>query len=101
MLKGRLAVRSVTPICGRSCKELSRNETAVVLSNVHNQDQMIYGRRPRQLIVVWGILMALILLIRWFETSAPAFHEMVQPFYWILFAVGFFLTWRWLRARSR
>ena len=62
---------------------------------------MIYGRRPRQLIVVWGILMALILLIRWFETSAPAFHEIVQPFYWILFAVGFFLTWRWLRSRSR
>jgi hypothetical protein len=61
---------------------------------------MIYGRRPRQLLVVWGISIGLILLIFWFETSAPAFHEIVQPFYWILGALAVFLTWRLLRARS-
>jgi len=62
---------------------------------------MIYGRRPRQLIVVWAITIGLIALIFWFEHSAPAFHEIVQPFYWILLAMGIVLTWRWLRARSR
>jgi hypothetical protein len=25
----------------------------------------------------------------------------VKPFYWIILAVAFFLTWRWLRSRSR
>ncbi len=62
---------------------------------------MIYGRRPRQLIVVWGFSILLILSIKWLETQAPALHELVQPFYWIILAVAVFLTWRWLRARSK
>jgi membrane protein implicated in regulation of membrane protease activity len=61
---------------------------------------MIYGRRPRQLIVVWVVSAALISLLYWFETSAPAFHELLIPFYWIIVAVAVFLTWRWLRSRS-
>jgi hypothetical protein len=62
---------------------------------------MIYGRRPRQLFVVWGASFAGIGLIYWLEYSAPALHELVQPFYWIILALAFYLTWRWLRARSR
>jgi peptidoglycan/LPS O-acetylase OafA/YrhL len=62
---------------------------------------MIYGRRPRQLIVVWVVSAALISLLFWFETSAPAFHELVLPFYWIIIAGAIVLTWRWLRSRSR
>gem|GEM_PF-594228 len=62
---------------------------------------MIYGRRPRQLIVVWGFSLLLMLLINWLETQAPALHELVLPFYWIILAVAFYLTWRWLRARSK
>ena len=62
---------------------------------------MIYGRQPRQLIVVWAFSMLLILLINWLETQAPALHELVLPFYWIILAVAFYLTWRWLRARSK
>jgi membrane protein implicated in regulation of membrane protease activity len=62
---------------------------------------VIYGRRPRQLIVVWGFSMLLILAIWWLETQAPALHELVLPFYWIIIAVAFYLTWRWLRARSK
>ena len=62
---------------------------------------MIYGRRPRQLIVVWVVSIAFLALFHWFETSAPAFHEIVLPFYWIVLAVAFFLSWRWLRSRSR
>ena len=62
---------------------------------------MIYGRRPRQLLVVWGVSLSLIALFYWFETSAPAFHEMIVPFYWIVLAAAFFMTWRWLRARSK
>jgi hypothetical protein len=62
---------------------------------------MIYGRRPRQLLVVWGVSLVLILAINRLETSAQALHELVKPFYWIILAVAFFLTWRWLRSRSR
>lgn len=62
---------------------------------------MIYGRKPRQLFVVWGSSIVAIGLIYWLEYSAPALHELVLPFYWIIFAIATFLTWRWLRARSR
>ena len=62
---------------------------------------MIYGRRPRQLLVVWGVSLLLMALIYWFEVSAPVVQELVQPFYWIILAVAVFLTWRWLRSRSK
>jgi membrane protein implicated in regulation of membrane protease activity len=62
---------------------------------------MIYGRRPRQLLVVWGVSLLSIALIYWLEVSAPALHELLIPFYWIILALAFYLTWRWLRARSR
>jgi hypothetical protein len=42
-----------------------------------------------------------IALIYWLEYSAPALHELLLPFYWIILALAFYLTWRWLRARSR
>jgi hypothetical protein len=45
--------------------------------------------------------MLLMLLIMWLETQAPALHELVLPFYWIILAVAFYMTWRWLRARSQ
>lgn len=61
---------------------------------------MIYGRRPRQLLVVWGFSLLLIAFIYWLETSAPALHDLVRPFYWVVSFVAVFLTWRWLRARS-
>lgn len=62
---------------------------------------MIYGRRPRQLIIVWTVALALVALIFWFENAAPAFHELVLPFYWIFLGGAVYLTWRWLRSRSR
>jgi len=62
---------------------------------------MIYGRRPRQLLVVWGVSLLFIALIYWLETSAPALHELVLPFYWIILGVAVVATWRWLRARSK
>jgi membrane protein implicated in regulation of membrane protease activity len=62
---------------------------------------MIYGRRPRQLLVVWGVSIALMALIYWLEISAPALHELVVPLYYIAFFVALFLSWRWLRARSK
>ena len=61
---------------------------------------MIYGRRPRQLVVVWVVSLVSIGLIYWLEISAPALHELLLPFYWIIFGVALFMTWRWLRARS-
>jgi uncharacterized membrane protein len=42
-----------------------------------------------------------IALIYWLELTAPALHELLIPFYWIILALAFYLTWRWLRARSR
>ena len=62
---------------------------------------MIYGRRPRQLLIAWAIALALAGLIYWFEVSAPAFHVLLQPFYWIIAVVTVLLTWRWFRSRSR
>jgi membrane protein implicated in regulation of membrane protease activity len=62
---------------------------------------MIYGRRPWHLMIVWGVSLLLMLLIIWLETQAPALHELLLPFYWIILAVAFYLTWRWLRERSR
>lgn len=62
---------------------------------------MIYGRRPRQLLMVWGVSLLLIGLIYWFEVTAPVVQELVRPFYWIILAVAVFLTWRWLRSRSK
>jgi membrane protein implicated in regulation of membrane protease activity len=61
---------------------------------------MIYGRRPRQLLVVWGVSILLAALIFWLEFSAPALHDLVAPFYWIILASAVFLTWRWFRSRS-
>jgi peptidoglycan/LPS O-acetylase OafA/YrhL len=61
---------------------------------------MIYGRRPRQLLVVWGSALLLVALIYWLEFSAPALHEIVQPFYWMISVGVLFLSWRWFRARS-
>ena len=61
----------------------------------------MYGRQPRQLLIVWGVSLLLVLLIHWLETQAPALHELVMPFYWIILAVAFYLTWRWLRLRSQ
>jgi membrane protein implicated in regulation of membrane protease activity len=53
------------------------------------------------LLVVWGVSLLSIGLIYWLEISAPALHELLIPFYWIILALAFYLTWRWLRARSR
>jgi len=62
---------------------------------------MIYGRRPRQLLVVWGVSLLSAGLIYWLEFSAPALHDLLLPFYWIILGIALFLTWRWLRSRSR
>jgi hypothetical protein len=62
---------------------------------------MIYGRRPRQLLVVWGVSITIVVLIYWLEINAPALHELLLPFYWIVLASALYATWRWLRARSR
>ncbi len=62
---------------------------------------MIYGRRPRQLLVVWGVSLLFIALIYWLEVSAPALHELLLPFYWIILGVAVIATWRWFRSRSK
>ncbi|PYO49716.1 MAG: hypothetical protein DMD72_04230 [Gemmatimonadetes bacterium] len=62
---------------------------------------MIYGRRPRQLLVVWGLTILFVAFIYWLEINAPALHDLLLPFYWIALGLAIFLTWRWLRARSQ
>jgi hypothetical protein len=61
---------------------------------------VIYGRSIRQLVVVWVFTVGTLALIHYVEISAPAFHELLIPFYWVTIAVGAGLTWRWLRSRS-
>ena len=62
---------------------------------------MIYGRRPRQLLVVWGSSLIVIGLIYWLDISAPALHDLLVPFYYVMGFLMLLLTWRWLRARSK
>jgi membrane protein implicated in regulation of membrane protease activity len=62
---------------------------------------MIYGRRPRQLLVVWGSVLLIVGLIYWLDISAPALHDLLVPFYYVVGFLTLFLTWRWLRARSK
>ncbi len=65
-----------------------------------NEVALLYGRSIRQLVFVWVVALAILALLYFFETSAPAFHELLIPFYWITVAVAGFLTFRWLRSRS-
>ena len=62
---------------------------------------MIYGRRPRQLLVVWGSALLVIGLVFWLDISAPAMHDLLVPFYYVVGFLTLLLTWRWLRARSK
>lgn len=62
---------------------------------------MIYGRRLRQLFVVWGISFLLLVGLYRLQLHIPALHEILLPVYWVVFGTAAFLTWRWLRARSR
>ena len=62
---------------------------------------MIYGRSPRQLLVVWGSSLLVIGLIYWLDISAPVLHDLLLPFYYVVGFLTLFLTWRWLRARSK
>jgi hypothetical protein len=50
---------------------------------------------------VWGVSLLFIVLIYWLEISAPALHELLLPFYWIILGIAVVATWRWLRARSK
>ena len=61
---------------------------------------LIYGRSIRHLIVVWVVTVASLALLHYIEVSAPAFHELLIPFYWITLGIAVFLTSRWLRSRS-
>lgn len=62
---------------------------------------MFYGRGLRQLFVVWGVSLLLLVGLYRFELSIPAFHDMVVPVYWVVVGIAAFMTLRWLRARSR
>ena len=61
---------------------------------------MFYGRRLRQLFVVWGVSLLLLLGLYRIEVIIPALHDMVVPLYWIVFGITAFMTLRWLRVRS-
>jgi hypothetical protein len=62
---------------------------------------MIYGRNVRQLVVVWVLSFLLLIGLYLLERRLPAFHEILLPIYWLVFGMAAFLTWRWLRLRSR
>ena len=61
---------------------------------------MFYGRGVRQLMVVWGVSLLLVLGLYRLEVVIPALHDMIVPLYWIVFGITAFMTLRWLRARS-
>lgn len=61
---------------------------------------MFYGRRLRQLFVVWGISLLLLVGLYRIEVVIPALHDMILPVYWVIAGFTAFMTLRWLRARS-
>ncbi|MEO7822761.1 MAG: hypothetical protein ABIS15_04070 [Gemmatimonadaceae bacterium] len=61
---------------------------------------MFYGRRLRQLLVVWGLSLLLLVGLYRIEVVIPALHDMILPVYWIIAGFTAFMTLRWLRARS-
>ena len=62
---------------------------------------MFYGRGLRQLFIVWGVALVLMVGLYRLEVVIPALHDMIFPVYWIIVGVTAFVTLRWLRARSR
>jgi hypothetical protein len=62
---------------------------------------MMYGRRLRQLVVVWVVSFVMLAGIYRLEVRIPAAHEILLPLYWVVFGTAAFSTWRWMRARSR
>jgi hypothetical protein len=62
---------------------------------------MIYGRSMRQLVVVWILSFLSLVGLYLLERRVPALHEILLPLYWLVFGMAAFLTWRWLRFRSR
>jgi hypothetical protein len=60
-----------------------------------------FRRRFAPLFTGWTIAVVVGGLIYWFEKSMPAFHEVVNPLYWIIAAIIVFGTWRWVRTRGR
>lgn len=61
---------------------------------------MFYGRGVRQLLLVWGVSLLILLGLYRVEVVIPALHDMIMPLYWIVLGVTAFMTLRWLRARS-
>lgn len=61
---------------------------------------MFYGRGVRELVVVWGVSLVILLGLYRIEVVIPALHDMIVPLYWIVFGISAFMTLRWLRARS-
>jgi hypothetical protein len=62
---------------------------------------MMYGRSMRQLVIVWVLSFLLLAGLYRLELRVPALHEILLPLYWMVFGMAAFLTWRWLRFRSR
>jgi hypothetical protein len=107
MLKGRLAVRRFTPICDEpvqgivQTKESSRRWMGTITCRGRLEPiRIFYGRKPGQLALIWGLSLLLIVMFYWLETSAPVLHDLLQPFYYVVFFAGLILTWRWLRGRT-
>lgn len=62
---------------------------------------MMYGRRLRHLLVVWGVSLLFLVGLYRLELRIPALHEMLRPLYWLVVGTAAFFTWRWVRTRSR
>lgn len=62
---------------------------------------MFYGRGVRQLLLIWGVSLLILLGLYRIEVVIPALHDMLVPVYLIVFGITAFMTLRWLRARSK
>ncbi|MBA2708819.1 MAG: hypothetical protein H0U59_13525 [Gemmatimonadaceae bacterium] len=65
-----------------------------------NGRKLLHGRRLGPLLYTWLGVIVIAGLLKTFESRMPAFHDVVVPLNWIVFAVGIAMTLRWLRWRA-
>lgn len=57
-------------------------------------------RNPSALVGSWVGGIALVALIFWFSTRAPAFEDLLKPIYWIIGIILVASTVKWFRTRN-
>ena len=58
-------------------------------------------KRTVTLLTVWFVALAILAMLRWFGTRAPAFADILAPFEIGLLGVAIYLSTRWMQRRVK